>query len=61
MFAGDVEQSDLIKTSERNGIIDFIKIIDIMPSFERIEFDVDDIVRSSLVKEFVVAKKSLGM
>ena len=61
MFAGDVEQSDLIKTSERNGILDFIKIINIMPSFERIEFDVDDIVRSSLVKEFVVAKKSLGM
>lgn len=61
MFAGDVEQSDLIRMSERNGIIDFIRIIEAMPSFEKIEFDVDDIVRSSLVKEFVIAKKSLGL
>lgn len=61
MFAGDIEQSDLTRTSERNGIIDFIKIINIMPSFEKIEFGIDDIVRSSLVKEFVIAKKTLGL
>lgn len=61
MFAGDIEQSDLTRTSERNGIIDFIKIINIMPSFEKIEFEVDDICRSSLVKEFVIAKKTLGL
>jgi phosphate starvation-inducible protein PhoH len=61
MFAGDIEQSDLIKMSERNGIIDFIRIVDIMPSFEKIEFGVNDICRSPLVKEFVIAKKSLGL
>jgi predicted ribonuclease YlaK len=61
MFAGDIEQSDLIGMSERNGIIDFIKIIDVMPSFEKIEFEVNDIVRSQLVKEFVIAKKSLNL
>lgn len=61
MFAGDIEQSDLIRISEKTGIIDFLKVIDVMPSFEKIEFDVDDIVRSSLVREFVIAKKSLGM
>lgn len=61
MFAGDVEQSDLVKISEKNGILDFIRIIDIMPSFKRIEFDVNDIVRSKLVKEFIIAKKSLGL
>ena len=61
MFAGDIEQSDLTRMSERNGIIDFLKIIDIMPSFEKIEFDVDDIVRSPLVREFVIAKKSLNL
>ncbi len=61
MFAGDIEQSDLTRMSEKNGIIDFIKIINIMPSFEKIEFNVDDIVRSSLVKEFVIAKKTLGL
>lgn len=61
MFAGDVEQSDLTRMDERNGIIDFMRIVDIMPSFEKIEFGVDDIVRSQLVKEFVIAKKSLGL
>lgn len=61
MFAGDVEQSDLVKMSEKNGIIDFLKIIDVMPSFEKIEFGIDDIVRSNLVKEFVIAKHSLGL
>jgi predicted ribonuclease YlaK len=61
MFAGDIEQSDLIRMSERNGLIDFLRIVDIMPSFEKIEFGVEDIVRSPLVKEFVIAKKTLGL
>ena len=39
----------------------FVKIIDVMPSFEKIEFGVDDIVRSPLVKEFVIAKHSLNL
>jgi phosphate starvation-inducible PhoH-like protein len=47
--------------TERQGIIDFIRVIEVMPSFEKIEFNVDDIVRSPLVKEFVIAKKSLGL
>lgn len=61
MFAGDIEQSDLVKMSEKTGIVDFMRVIDVMPSFEKIEFEVDDIVRSPLVKEFVIAKKSLGL
>ena len=61
MFSGDIEQSDLTRMSEKHGIIDFIRVIERMPSFEKIEFDVDDIVRSPLVKEFIIAKKSLGL
>jgi len=61
MFAGDIEQSDLTKTNEKTGIIDFIRVIEAMPSFEKIEFGIDDICRSPLVKEFVIAKKSLGL
>tara|TARA_R110000868_G_scaffold298903_2_gene559086 strand:- start:20022 stop:20783 length:762 start_codon:yes stop_codon:yes gene_type:complete len=61
MFCGDATQSDLIKTSERNGIIDFMKIIRNMPSFDIIEFGIDDIVRSSLVKEYLTAKYQLGI
>ena len=61
MFCGDASQSDLIKANERNGIIDFMKILHQMPSFDIIEFGLEDIVRSSLVKEFLTAKHNLGL
>jgi phosphate starvation-inducible protein PhoH len=61
MFCGDATQSDLIKTNEKNGIIDFMKILYIMPSVDIIEFGIEDIVRSGLVKEFLIAKQSLSL
>lgn len=61
MFCGDATQSDLIKTNERNGIIDFMKILRIMPSFDIIEFGIEDVCRSGLVKEYLIAKHQLGM
>lgn len=61
MFSGDIEQSDLTKSNEKSGILDFIRVINAMPSFKKIEFEIDDICRSPLVKEFVIAKKSLGL
>ena len=60
MFCGDASQSDLIKTNERNGIIDFMSILRKMPSFDIIEFGVEDIVRSGLVKEYIIAKLEEG-
>ena len=59
-FCGDATQSDLIKTNERNGIIDFMKILRSMPSIDLIEFGVDDIVRSGFVKEYIIAKIESG-
>ena len=59
-FCGDASQSDLIKTNERNGIIDFMKILRSMPSIDLIEFGVDDIVRSGFVKEYIIAKMESG-
>jgi predicted ribonuclease YlaK len=61
MFCGDATQSDLIKMSERNGIIDFMKILRVMPSFDIIEFGIEDIVRSYFVKEYLTAKYELGV
>ena len=60
MFCGDIMQSDLIKTSERSGIHDFMKILQAMPELESVEFGVDDIVRSGLVKSYLVNKINLG-
>ena len=61
MFCGDVAQTDLIKTNEKNGILDFQKIITRMPEFDLVEFDVSDIVRSGLVKSYITCKIELGM
>jgi phosphate starvation-inducible protein PhoH len=61
MFCGDATQSDLIKTNEKNGVIDFMKILRTMPSVDIIEFGIDDIVRSGLVKEFLIAKETLNL
>ena len=61
MFCGDATQSDLVKTNDRNGIIDFMKILRAMPSFDMIEFGVDDIVRSGLVKEYIIAKMEANL
>ena len=61
MFCGDATQSDLTKTNERNGIMDFMRILRIMPSVDVIEFGVEDIVRSGLVKEYILSKMELNL
>lgn len=59
IFCGDYRQSDLSK-SDRTGLIDFMRIIDNMGCFAKIEFDINDIVRSALVKNYIVTKLELG-
>jgi phosphate starvation-inducible protein PhoH len=61
IFCGDARQSDLIRSNERTGIIDFQRILDNMDEFSLIEFGVEDIVRSGLVKSYLLSKISLGM
>lgn len=60
IFCGDVHQSDLVKTNERNGILNFMSIIQLMKEFGMIEFGIDDIVRSGLIRSYLVSKMSLG-
>ena len=60
IFAGDVAQTDLVKTNERNGILDFMKILQIMDEFSCLEFDVNDIVRSGLIRNYIITKLQLG-
>ena len=62
VFCGDATQSDLVKTHEKNGILDFMKIINAMEyDFSSVEFGVEDIVRSGLVKNYIVTKLAMGM
>jgi predicted ribonuclease YlaK len=60
VFSGDVSQSDLVKQNEKNGVLDFMKILETMEEFCCIEFGVDDIVRSGLVRSYIISKLNLG-
>lgn len=61
LFCGDFRQSDLPKESERKGLVDFMRILENMKSFTHIEFSQDDIVRSGLVKQYIITKDKLGI
>ena len=61
LFCGDASQSDLIRQNEKNGVVDFMKILRQMPSFDIIEFEVADVIRSGLIKEYIITKMELGL
>jgi phosphate starvation-inducible protein PhoH len=56
IWCGDYRQTDLRRSNDKSGILKFFDIAHHMTSFTRIEFTVDDIVRSSLVKDYILAK-----
>jgi predicted ribonuclease YlaK len=57
IWCGDYRQTDLNKKkNDMSGILKFFDIAMHMGSFTRVEFTPDDIVRSSLVKDYILAK-----
>lgn len=58
MFCGDFRQADL--KSSQSGIQDFLHVLKRMEEFTFIEFEVDDIVRSGFVKNYIISKTELG-
>ena len=57
IWCGDYRQTDLNKKkNDMSGILKFFDIAQHMSAFTRIEFTPDDIVRSSLVKDYIIAK-----
>ena len=57
IWCGDYRQTDLNKKkNDMSGILKFFDIAQHMSAFTRIEFTPDDIVRSSLVKDYILAK-----
>lgn len=61
IFCGDFRQSDLERDHERKGVLDFIRVIKSMKSFDFVEFNKEDIVRSPLVKDYIVSKLNNGI
>ena len=60
-FAGDMAQSDLRKhNGEQDGYHNFQAILDGMDEFEVLEFDIGDIIRSGLVRSYLIAKTNVA-
>jgi hypothetical protein len=59
IFCGDFRQSDFTREHERNGLTDFMRVVKNMKSFHLVEFEAKDIVRSALVKEYIILKDKM--
>jgi len=59
IFCGDYRQSDLIDSKERSGLGRFLDILNTMNGFKRFEFGIEDIVRSDIVKDYIIQKMGL--
>ncbi len=56
IWCGDYRQTDLRKANDKSGILKFFDIAYHMSAFTRVEFTTEDIVRSSLVKDYILAR-----
>jgi predicted ribonuclease YlaK len=61
IFCGDFAQSDLQRTNEKNGLHDFLRILEEMKEFNCTEFTIGDIVRSGFVRSYLINKTKMGI
>jgi predicted ribonuclease YlaK len=62
IWCGDYRQTDLTRNkNDISGIKQFLEIAKTMSSFTHVEFTVDDIVRSSLVRDWIIACNAAGV
>jgi phosphate starvation-inducible protein PhoH len=62
VFCGDTAQDDLGISKNRadvSGLCDFLRVLSTVNSFQCIKFTPEDIVRSGLVKEYIIAKERI--
>ena len=60
IFSGDFRQTDLNKPYDQSGIKEFMNILNTLNNFGTVEFTYDDIVRSGLVKQYIMAKDRIN-
>ena len=61
IFSGDYFQTDLQKNAEKEGLGSFMAILEAMEEFSTIEFTIGDIVRSGLVRSYLINKIKQGV
>ena len=59
IMCGDYYQSDFDKKSDKEGVLNFLKIVDAMKAFTHVEFTWADIVRSDFVRDYIVTKETM--
>ena len=59
IMCGDGYQSDFEKATHKKGVHDFIQIIERMKNFSHIKFGWPDIVRSGLVRDYIMTKEMM--
>ena len=60
VFSGDYLQSDFRYEDEKSGVLTFLKILANMPEdFKRIDFQIEDVVRSGIVKRYLFSEHEL--
>lgn len=60
-LCGDYRQSDFKYKDEKQGVHDFMDILHNMKSFAKVEMMQEDIVRSGLVREYIIEKMKKGL
>lgn len=61
IFSGDYYQTDFKYEDEKNGLIKFLAITEQMRFFRTIEFGWEDIIRSDLVRDYIMTKEMLNI
>lgn len=61
IFCGDYKQSDFKYQDERDGVFKFMTIMEQMKDFSIVQFGWDDIVRSGMVRDYLLTKEMLNM
>jgi phosphate starvation-inducible protein PhoH and related proteins len=59
IFCGDYYQSDFVKSGDKQGVIQFMEILELMKKFTVVEFTWADIVRSDFVRDYIMTKEML--
>ena len=61
VLSGDYLQSDFKDPAEKNGLQQFLRIMEQMKYFSVITFGWQDIVRSDFLRDYIMTKEMLGM
>ena len=58
---GDYYQTDLLERQGKGDILTFLNVLRRLENFSVVEFGHDDIVRSDLVRDYIIMKETMGV